>query len=817
MYRRKFPIYICSTLIILFSCAFHLMAAINEDGASQTLKSDSLYSIYGTVKDDNGNIIRNATVILENSQGRIVKSTFSNEIGSFNIENVTVGKFNLKVSYLGHSDYFKEISTINRSIDVGQITLSKTSFKIDEVTVTGKKPFIERKIDRTVVNVSSHVQQIGGNANDALKIAPGVRSINGNISIAGKGTVLIMINEKLIQLSGSELSEFLNTIQGDNIESLEVITNPPAKYEASGNTGYINIVLKKNRLEGYNGSISGSLGYATREFGNLSGNFNYNSKKLKMNFSPSFGFNKFTTTSEQIIYFPETTWNQAVETKNNNKSIGLNYTLNYELTSNTTVDLLYNYFRSPSSGRSYNDSKFFNSSSSGLDSLLQTNSLFGSTTNNHIIDLSSVTKLDTNGKQLLLDFNFFSRTQPSHRNFQTTSVLDNDENVHVYDNVNSTNQQRIKVYTAAADLIFPLKLFNLSFGTKLSFIKSFNDAKYGAIKGVIDAQNSIFDYRENTQALYSNLNHTGQHWSYQIGLRGEYTQSKGNSLSLDQLNEYKIFQLFPTGFLNYKPNEQHTLSMTYGRRISRPGYSWVNPFRLYSAINSYQEGNPLLKPYYTNNFELSHIYKDILTTSVYITKTDNKFDQISIQEKMGNNILQGTVNRNFLNQTSFGLTQSYIFGKLSWLESINEAYVYHTRITSTDPVTPSKLQGTTGLLSTDNTISLNKKKTWKLNLGFWYQFPEISGVDRVKSYYSFDAGIASKIFKEKVSIALNFNDIFKSSNPSWNSFINGTSQYYYQYYDTRRIKLSMVYKFSKGKDKDNSKSKGNDEWNRANY
>lgn len=188
------------------------MAANYEDGVNQTLKSDSLFSIYGTVKDDNGNIIRNATVILENPQGRIVKSTFSNEIGSFNIENVTYGKFNLKVSYIGFSDFFREISTVNRSNDVGQITLSKTPFKIDEVTVTGKKPFIERKIDRTVVNVSSHVQQIGGNANDALKIAPGVRSINGNISIAGKGSVLIMINEKLIQLSGSELSEFLNTI-----------------------------------------------------------------------------------------------------------------------------------------------------------------------------------------------------------------------------------------------------------------------------------------------------------------------------------------------------------------------------------------------------------------------------------------------------------------------------------------------------------------------------------------------------------------------------------------------------------------------------
>lgn len=813
--------------VLVFIC-LSLFFCINECTADTTIRfkfsrqdsvnlRDTTFAISGSILDEDGNPMANASVTVQRKDSTIVSSTLPSMNGSFTLINLPYGDYRLKISNIGYLDCFRELSSPRSSVDLGIITMSKNMNQLAEVNVVGNKPFIERKLDRTVVNISGHVKQIGGNANDAMKIAPGVRSVNGNISIVGKGNVLIMLNEKIIQLSGNDLSEFLNTIPSESIERLEVITNPPAKYDASGNTGYINIVLKKKNVEGYSGMISGSLGNAAHGFGNVAGNFNLNTKTIRMNFSPSFGFNRYTTWSEQDIAFPDEKWNQHVKTKNNNKSLGLNYNLIYELATSTTIDFLYNYSRSPNNGLSFNNSKFISTATGRIDSILQTNTDFGSITQNHIIDLSSTTNLDSSGKRLLLNINYFRRSQPSLRDFQTSALNENGVQYALYDSINSSNRQQIEVYTASSDFIIPVKSYRFSAGMKVSFIKSLNDAKYGAINEFIDAQNSIFEYKENTQALYASLSKVGEEWSYQIGLRGEFTQAKGNSISLNQTNSYDIFQLFPTSFLGYKPDKNNTLTLTHGRRISRPGYSWVNPFRLYNSINSFQEGNPYLKPYYTNNFEIGHQFKDILTSSLYYSITDNKFDQLTIQEKQFGNLFQGTVNRNFLNEKSFGISESFYFNRLSWLESINEIYLYHNKVSSTDPVTTKEMGGTSAFLSTDNTLSFDKTGTFKVNISFWYQFPEVSGVDKVDAYHSLDAGVATKLLSDNLSFALNFSDIFKSANPSWESLVAGIPQRYYQYYDSRRFRFSFVYRFSKGKDKDNTKSKGNEEWNRAYY
>lgn len=805
-------------LLTFFGPALSTHAASNHKvntKKNNLFLKDSTCIISGLIMDEDRIPIPYASVILQRKDSAIVASDISSANGTFTISNIPPGNYQLRIAMMGYADCFRDLANLNSSLDSGKIVLIQKLKKLEEVTVTGKKPFVERKLDRTVVNISGHVRQIGGNANDALKIAPGVRSVNGTISIVGKGSVLVMINEKLIQLSGKDLSEFLNTIPSENIERLEVLTNPPAKYEASGNTGYINIVLKEIKVEGYNGTLSTSLGKATCGFGNLAGNFNISTEKVKMNFSPSYGFSRFTSWSEQKIYFPETLWNEYNRTKNTDESLGLNYTLKYELSKSTAIDFLYNYSRSPNDAQSHGESKFLSMATGNSDSLLQTGALSGSTTHNHILDISSVTHLDTSGMKLMLDFNYFKRTQPSYRDFQTSSLDSKGKLSSVYDTVNSGNYQRIRVYTASADFIVPIKKYSFSAGTKLSFINSFNDSKYSALNKFIDAQKSIFDYRENTQALYLNLSTTGIKWSYQVGLRGEYTQVNGHSISLNKVNNYTVSQLFPTVFVNYKSSEDHVFSLTYGRRISRPGYSWVNPFRFYNSINSFYEGNPYLTPYYSNNFELVYVFKDMLTTSAYFNSSSNKFDQITIQENRFNGLFQGTVNRNFLNEKSVGISESFSYNKLSRLESTNQATLYHNRVTSTNPLTPRELSGTSAYLSTDNNISLNKKGTFKINLAFWYQFPEVSGVDKVKSYYSLDAGTSMKVFKEKLSLAFNFSDLLKTANPAWDSFINGVPQNYYQYYDTRRFRLAIIYKFIHGKDRENSKKKGNDEWNRA--
>jgi len=803
--------------VAFLSCMF--LALFSTSRASlhynYSFPSDTLVTFTGRVLGPDNRPLENVSVLLQTQDSVISAATISDADGVFSLAAEKSKVKRIEFRQVGYSSTFLLINHTQTNIALGDVVLKDRVQELNEVVVVSRRPFLERRIDRTVVNVADHVRQIGGNATDAIKLAPGVKTTNGSISIAGKGTVLVMLNEKIIQLSGSELSQFLSTIPSESIQSIEVLTNPPAKYDASGNTGYINVVLKKSYMQGYSGTVSASLGKAIAAYGNFSGNFNYNTDRLKINISPSYGFNGFTTTSDQRIYFPELSWLQQDRTENKNRNVGVNFNSSYELSKKTVLEVLYNYSRSPNSGDGFNNSRFVAPLTLAADSLQETATKFGSTTQSHIIDISTTTKLDTNGAKLTIDANYFRRQQPSFRNFQTMASGPEQPIPTVFNEVNSTNAQYIDVYTTSADAVLPLGKWEFSSGGKAVFISSLNDAKYISSNALIESQNSLFDYSERTQALYANLKKTGTQLSMQLGLRGEYTQARGYSQSLDQENKYKIFQLFPTVFTSYKPGKDHHFSLTYGRRISRPGYGWVNPFRLYSSINSYQEGNPYLKPYYSHNFEFMHIFKDVLTTSAYYSTTKNKFDQLTIQEETDQGFIQGTVNRNFLGDKSFGITESYFFDKISWLESTTEVQLYYKKVTSTDPLTPREIKGTSAYLSTDNTISFNKKKTLKANISFWYQFPEVSGVDRVKRYYSLDLGLSGTIYKDRLSFGLNFSDVFKTANPSWTSLINNVPQYYYQYYDSRRFRVSLVFKFSRGKNSDNKKTKRNDEWNRA--
>lgn len=805
-------------LLIFFNSSFAGFREIIFGRGIEFLKqADTVVVLTGRVYGIDQQPLDNVTVLLRGRDASILATNVSDSMGNFSVSATRHKIYGIELTRVGYGNFFKTLDSLKEPLSLGIIVLNKKVNELEEILIVGKKPFIERKMDRTIVNIENHIRQIGGNANDALKLAPGIKVANGSISLAGKGTIIVMINEKIIQLSGVELSQFLSTIPSEGIQSIEVLTNPPAKYDASGNTGYINIVLKKSRLQGYNGSISTSIGEATSAYGNFSGNFNFNTERLRLNVSPSFGFNGFTSSSDQRIRFSDLHWNQNVQTENENRSIGLNFNSIYDLSKRTSVEVLYNYSRSPNTGNSINNSEFVSSGSFLADSTQKTTTKFGSTTQSHIVDISTTTKLDSSGGKFSFDVNYFSRKQPSFRNFETSSSRSQNRPSSIFDRVTSENRRNIEVYTASADIVIPLKKFELSSGVKIIFIKSFNDARYSAISPLIEAQNSLFDYSENTESLYINLKRTGPELSLQVGLRGEYTHARGYLHNLNQENKYHIFQLFPTIFANYKHDGNNTFTATYGKRISRPGYSWVNPFRLYSSINSFQEGNPYLEPYYSHNFEFIHVYKDFLTTSMYYSATKNKFDQITIQERNDRGLFQGTVNRNFLSEKSLGITESFSFNQVSWFESTTEVHFYYNKIMSTDPVTPREIDGITAYLSTDNSVSFNDKKTFMANIAFWFQFPEVSGVDKVRRYYSFDLGVSGKIYKNRLSFAVNFTDIFKTGNASWTSLINNVPQYYYQYYDTRRFRVSLVYKFRHGKDKENKRTKRSDEWNRASY
>jgi hypothetical protein len=348
-------------------------------------------------------------------------------------------------------------------------------------------------------------------------------------------------------------------------------------------------------------------------------------------------------------------------------------------------------------------------------------------------------------------------------------------------------------------VLLPNKWIDLSFGGKHTFIQNDNNTGYynvSAGKAYYDSSRSNrFNYSERTQAVYVSANKHWKKFEWQMGLRGEFTQTRGFSQTYGQANDNSYFKLFPTLYLLYKQSEEHAYAFSYGRRINRPGYARLNPFRWYASPFTYSEGNPFLQPAYSNNFEVKYDYKDWLSSQLYLNILSNGFDQIGIPDPATK--VTAIIQRNFLRGYNYGLIESVNLTPADWLESYNQVQVYHNLTVSSDPNTSSRISGWSAYLSTDNNIRCNKQGTWRANISCWYQFPEVDGVDRVGAYYSLDIGTSVMLFRKRFTVGLQATDILKTNKVVIHSWTNGMQQVYDSYPGNRTARLSLAYKFGK--------------------
>ena len=762
----------------------------------------SQIKISGQIKDEKNNPVEFIEIQLQNKDSIIFKSELTNAEGKFIIETEK-GEYSLLVRQLGVIYHEQKINVIQDTY-IGIINITEKEQQLQEVVITAKKKLIERKVDKLIFNVENSISASGGDAIDALKITPRVKVKNDNISMIGKNNMSVMLDDKLILLTGDELINFLKSIPSDNIKSIEVITTPPAKYDAEGNSGLINIKLKKSKLNQWNASLRSSYIQSTYPKGSFGGNFDYQKNKLSLYSNLNYVNGSNAPVETNKIYYPLGLWNEENKRRDFQNSVNGRIGADYKISEKFSVGMQYlGSFSKPKIAEN-SLTTIYNQTNSQIDSYINTLSENLGKNNNHSLNLNSTVVFDTIGKKMNINLDYFKFKNDDNRIFNTINLL----------SANNTSLQDIQNYSAKIDFEHPLKWINLSYGGKLSFIKTQNNVNYfDTTLGtpIFDpTQSNEFNYDENTQAIYLNgTKKLNEKWETQLGFRLENTQTEGVSKTLNQKNTNSYAKLFPTFYLTYTPNEKNSFSINYNKRINRPSYNRLNPFRWYSNPFSYTEGNPFLQPSFSNNLELNYTFNDNWSNSIYYSHTDNGFEQITIVDNTDN--IQKTIAQNFFKTTIIGISESYTYNKLKWLSSTFSFDWNYSKSESLIPITNQNLNGSNAYFSTSNDFNLNKNKTLLFNFSYWYNFKGTSDLDKNNAYSQLDASLKYFAFDKKLQISFNANDILSTNRPIYTSFTNNIQIDYKNYYDVRLFRLSLVYKFGNKNINVEKKEVGNQE------
>lgn len=776
---------------------------------SLTLWASAQVQLKGNVKN-NQEPIGWANVILSNAEGKTVTGNLTKEDGSFELK-VKTGAYKLKISFVGYEALEKEL-LIAQDTDLGVLQLKAQGNNLNEVVVVAKKKMIEYKADRLVFNVEQSVMATGGNAINAIGSAPGVMVLNGNISLLGKGSARVMINGRMLDLTGQDLINYLNSISSSDIKSIEVINNPPAKYEASGDGGLINIILKKGMANAWKNTSNLAYDQNTYSFFSLNNSFFYNKNKVKFSFNAGGRLGNIKTREDLDTFYPKGVWELKSEGKAKQDNVTAGFALDYDLSPKTTIGLQYlGNFNNPD--RADLTKIGVNNTDHHLESVLVNTAANDLNNKGNTYNAHLVSTLDTLNRKISVDLDYFTYGAKIDNNFVTQTFLPNGEFLNTNQSARNIANQNINNFGLKIDMDHPLKFINLSYGARLSLVNSKADIKYyNTISGgeAFDPNRSNeFDYKESNQALYINgTKQLNAKLSLQLGLRVENTQTDGFSATINQKNTNNYLKLFPTVYLSYQKSESHNFAFSYGRRIKRPSFANLNPFRSYINSTSYSEGNPFLQPSFNDNFEFTHVYKGNLRTNVFFNVTNDGFGVIFSSDPNTNT--QVISRQNYFKEYYYGIGENYSVNVGTWWQSQNMVYLLGSKTNFTNAINASPKNGVQLYLSTNNTFALGQ--TTKLQADFFFTSKVKRGLYEVGNIYGLNIGIRQDMIKDKLQLSLLANDVFNTAYlKNYTSIVNGVKQVYSENNSSRFVRLSLTYNFGNTKINVKGRSFGNEE------
>ena len=768
-------------------------------------------SISGKISFKDGKNISYAEIIATKNEAR--QTTISDENGNFTLKLSENGNYLLNILQDGNNVYSKTIvvdEDIYKNFIIDNLNLEK-EVSIQEIRLIAKKKLIEQKVDRIVFNVENSIASQGMSGLDALRNTPLVRVQNDNVSIVGKGGVAIMVNDRMLNLSGGELTNYLQSLRSEDIARIEVITTPPSKYEAQGNSGIINKKKKKNPNLGWSGTISGAYQRNSYNGFRTGATINYQSKKI--NTSVKFRQYDYSYKLEgvrNLLGFENSIFTTE-DRKDQAKAVGFNYSFEYKLNDKQNIGFIYDYntsrYNIEANGASLYKHQIV------IDSTLNTYQRQIWKTPTHTLNLYYDIKLDSLGKKLSVTGNYLSNIPDKVNDVNTINNLTTNKDV-----VRNNSKMNYSIYSGQADLILPYGESNIETGVKYTFFDNNSNVGYYNLLGseyIMNPDNSnVFNYKEHNYAAYISLKKDfNEKWSAKAGLRYEYTSLEGKSPSNGATNNVKddYGKVFPTAYVSFKPNDNHTFSLNYSKRINRPDFQSLNPFRWYTNSYMYYTGTPTLTPSFNDNVELSYSHKGKLTAAIY-----NQFssDNISNIARLENGIYSNTVENSY-DQNKIGLRLGYYetFFKV-WESSFSASGNY----TVTTPTTPEveRLKIYSLSYSAYNTITLNNDKTWFLLLNFWHDLPFTYANIKMKGQLDFSPGVRASFYDKKLNISAVISDVFRTLKNDGYSYNSGYRSEFYNYNDHRRLTFTMSYSFGNNKVKGMNKNIKFDEQYRAN-
>ncbi len=757
------------------------------------------YAVRGKVLGKTNEPISNETIyLLSEATNSIVKTAVTTQKGTFALVDVGASSYIITIASEGYDVFSKNISVTNANITLENIQLIEKVETLKEVVVKAEKPMIQVMADKTVFNVNSSINTTGTSVWQLFRKAPGVIvDNNGVVILEGKTGVQIFIDGKATQLSGQELQSYLESLQSSVIDKLEIITQPSSKYDASGNAGIINIVFKKDKNLGWNGTVSNAITYGDFARNSASISLNYRNKKSNLYGNISNGIGKSTG----FLYLKRQQNNTEFDAKTESvfdpKSTNIRIGYDYFATKKSTFGVILNtnLYQYDDQHNSRTPIQAFNSAS--IDSVLIASNQSNGNSQNFLIN-TNYKYSDTLETSFNVDFDYGKFTKEGFA-YQPNFYYDASEN-NILSQVITRQETPISIDILSFQTDFEQKLWKGKFttGMKISYVttnNTFNFFNQVPNEFVLDeTRSNQFEYRENINAAYLNYNRQMKKWSFQLGLRLENTISKGDLTQNQDIANKTVKRnytnWFPSGGITYQLNAKNQLAINYSKRIQRPNYSSLNPFEYKIDALSYSRGNPFLQPQYTNTIKLNNTYNYKLNTSISYTYVTDFFAQITEADGTDKNYLNP---QNIANQETIDLGISLPQKLYKWWNIYLSLNTYTSSYKSNNPSFNEVKQETLSFYA-QNTFNLPKDYIFEVS--GWYSSPSVWGGTYVtKSLGSLNLALQKNFLDNKLNAKFSFNDLLYTS--PWRGItsygivrIDGTGGN-----DSRNITFSLSYNF----------------------
>lgn len=808
----------CLTQLFRAVCTLCLLFFVSFQAVAQGV-------LKGKITDENQKQISFANVALLKEDGKtLITGLVSDSLGIFSVKTPDAGKYVIRINTLGfvqHTTDVFEVGSASFSKDFGVIQLKEEKKKLNDVTVTALRPTITMRPDKMIVSVEGTAMAAGNTAYAVLAKTPGVFiDQDGNIQLNGRAGVTVMIDGKQTYLSARDLRNMLESMPAENLKNIEIITNPSAKYDAEGTSGILNINLKKNDRFGINGSVFAGHNFNGKHHGyTTGGNINYKNGKwssyASLDFSQRIGGREGVFTrifdGSQKVFFDQTTNGKY----KNIGPPGIRFGSDYSLNNNHSIGFNARY--ATNTGREeFFSQTFIGNAPKTPATRIDAANYSKNTWTNYAGNLHYLGKLDTVGSTLTADLDYVKIKNQGTLNFYNyyTNISNNSVST---DLLSSNIPNGYDIYAGKIDYSKVYKNgMKIETGVKASRVISDNDARFYTNNSgtpVLDPKRTNhFNYKETIYAGYINwIGNITKNLSLQAGIRGENTKSLGTSYTTGKVTPNEYFNLFPSFFLQQQVSKDYAISFNYTRRLTRPNYGSLNPFRFYRDPYTWVEGNPYLRPSYADVVSLNQVLKKTYTLQLNYVRTKDVMSEMVFIVPDSAQTIYSTANVNTTKNASAALIAPLRIAK-KW-DAMNTLLTSYTQL---DVLAGTQLvhrEQIFYMIQSNHTIVFPKAIRFEANI--LYRSQAISGLYTLDPWLRVDLGLRKSFLNKKLELAFNVSDVFKSQRLKFKTQIGNNINDFDQYMRFRSFATTLRWNFSKGIKTDARKNNNLEEASRA--